>query len=833
MAATHENSSVVLQGIARHVNCLGEENRNTRKNALLGIQKDTVKRRPPLDSPDLQLVFSEIMKPLLKAFSDPVEKCRELSVEMVLSFMRNVPTCESYLSYIFPVLVQRLGQQEISEPSEEIRLLLIELVMLMVKSSSANIGVYVDDCVRILQRTIVDPFPEVRKESCKCASLLAKSSPQYFYMQSESLVKPLLLTLSHQHSKVRTIVVETIGTVLQFGNGKSVDDAYSHLAQRLFDQTPAVRKAVTKVVGGWLLDLPDRYSYHHKLIPLLLTSLSDEQRDIKELADSLWHDIGLKYERENEDDFKDKLDFQALPPKHYPPGVERPNLGCRVLVNRHLSKILPGLVKDICDWVGETRIKSASLLYWLLINAEEYTTQHIEILLNGLYKASLDDETRVVLDVQRSAELVGYFVKPEIWKKVLLVSLRQSLSSGVVMTLASIVKGCTHDLLLPHQQDLVESILNPDICHTVEAKMHVQILKFCEAMLSVMKEDVKDVGQQIFNMLINTIGMAKEDNIRQNANELLDALAKVQGLRDKTDLFEAHTKPLLDSFGDGINMWTNFSPERMVFDALLIEAGPVVGKHLDDIIPIIVINLHPDKDAELRLKVFSLLSRLIMAAPTTLDSEHHFAEFAVTVLTDVILPNCVWSAGRTAGAIRTTAVSCLWALLQSGALTKEKMEPVIESVITQVISLLEDDNTSTRLLGCRVMTRIFDLMGSSLSMDRLHNMYPELLKRLDDSSDEIRLMMTKTLLAYLDCFEGGYDVSLYRAHLEAIYRGLLVHLDDPEGKIQEAVLAVLKRASELAPEMLIREVESVKHKHRSTTYCDKLIEHASNCRKEA
>ena len=99
----------------------------------------------------------------------------------------------------------------------------------------------------------------------------------------------------------------------------------------------------------------------------------------------------------------------------------------------------------------------------------------------------------------------------------------------------------------------------------------------------------------------------------------------------------------------------------------------MVGKHLDDIIPIIVANLQPEKDPELRLKFFSLLSRLVLAAPTTLDSENHFGEFAVTVARDMILPNCVWKAGRTASAIRATAISCMWALLQSGVLTKEKV----------------------------------------------------------------------------------------------------------------------------------------------------------------
>lgn len=46
------------------------------------------------------------------------------------------------------------------------------------------------------------------------------------------------------------------------------------------------------MVGNWLLDLPDRYSFQHKLVPLLLTGITDDQPDIQELADSLWHDVG-------------------------------------------------------------------------------------------------------------------------------------------------------------------------------------------------------------------------------------------------------------------------------------------------------------------------------------------------------------------------------------------------------------------------------------------------------------------------------------------------------------------------------------------------------------
>ena len=211
MAAVDENSNAVLQGIARHINCLSEENRNTRKKALESIRNDTVNRKPPLEDSDLGPVFSEVLKPLLKTFSDPVEKCRELSVGIVHRFFEKVSDPEERLSYVFPVLVQRLGQQEIVEPSEELRLQLVELFSLLIDKAGQKLPVYLEDSIRILQRTLVDPFPEVKKESCKCASKIAKAIPQYFHMVSETLIKPLLMSVTHQHSRMRALVVTTIG----------------------------------------------------------------------------------------------------------------------------------------------------------------------------------------------------------------------------------------------------------------------------------------------------------------------------------------------------------------------------------------------------------------------------------------------------------------------------------------------------------------------------------------------------------------------------------------------------------------------------------------------
>ena len=74
-----------------------------------------------------------------------------------------------------------------------------------------------------------------------------------------------------------------------------------------------------------------RYSYHHKLIPLLLTCVTDEVQEIRQKSHDLWEkvstpgctpqtamitltgmlapQVGAKYESENEEELKDQMDF--------------------------------------------------------------------------------------------------------------------------------------------------------------------------------------------------------------------------------------------------------------------------------------------------------------------------------------------------------------------------------------------------------------------------------------------------------------------------------------------------------------------------------------------
>ena len=46
------------------------------------------------------------------------------------------------------------------------------------------------------------------------------------------------------------------------------------------------------------------------------------------------------------------------------------------------------------------------------------------------------------------------------------------------------------------------------------------------------------------------------------------------------------------------------------------------------------------------LRMFSLLSRLLMNASQSVESENAFSSHSVTVVQKLVIPNCVWQAGR-------------------------------------------------------------------------------------------------------------------------------------------------------------------------------------------
>ncbi|KAG9476916.1 hypothetical protein GDO78_002361 [Eleutherodactylus coqui] len=520
------------------------------------------------------------------------------------------------------------------------------------------------------------------------------------------------------------------------------------------------------------------------------------------------------------------MDFSAPCPAFYPPAVARPGLGCRELIFRNLSRILPAVSCDMTDWVAGTRVKAAQLLLVLLLHAEDHTTQHMELLLSTLYRSCLDEEEQVVQNSIKSAELIGTFVNPEVFLKLILPALQKSPTSSHLTVLAAFIRGSSCEVLKSHLHRIADVISKPEICQGSEKVLYLEQLLCCvQSAITICQQYCTDISLQCMKVLITILACPASETLDEKVRGVMLSLAEVQGVSGLQGLYRQHMQELMQWASKGHDHWTSYSIARAQYEVLVLESGPVIGDHLSLLMPVLKTCLQQDKEPQMRLKLFTMLSKLLLKAGETVNSKGQFHLHSETLIRDILVPNLKWHAGRTAGAIRTIAVSCLWVLLQTDVLSHEEILQVHDVLMPQILTTLEEDSKTSRLVSCRIIKTLLGICGPHLDPDKLNKIYPELVKRLDDASDEVRITAVKTLSLWFKFIDEQYERTTYRGHLEFLYRCLLVHLDDTDSALQATVLDVLKEASVAYPSVLVQEIEAVKHKHRTPVYCDQLLQH--------
>jgi hypothetical protein len=236
-------------GLSQDLGNIEDANPNTRKSGLKSLYTRLFASKTTSEEV-YGSVFSDICKAIFKRFNDPVEKCRELSLQITREFFENACDFVPVLAYFFPALLQRIAQpilydeemkvfvndldsheaykrgkavdrqdkqgstdgmtHRIVEPSEEIRLLmcacLSSLVHRVVQLGSTSIlHPYFEEIVLFAQSQLRDPFPEVKIVICNVFSALAGVNDYEIGMKfySVATVRAILPVLRHKLAKVR------------------------------------------------------------------------------------------------------------------------------------------------------------------------------------------------------------------------------------------------------------------------------------------------------------------------------------------------------------------------------------------------------------------------------------------------------------------------------------------------------------------------------------------------------------------------------------------------------------------------------------------------------
>lgn len=106
-----------------------------------------------------------------------------------------------------------------------------------------------------------------------------------------------------------------------------------------------------------------------------------------------------------------------------------------------------------------------------------------------------------------------------------------------------------------------------------------------------------------------------------------------------------------------------------------------------------------------------------------------------------------------------------------------------------MISCLDDDDKDIRYITSECLSYYFEILKGHLNEEEINKIYGDLMKRLDDSENSIRIECCKYMIKFFCCSErDNYHATLIGYCLDCF----LIHLDDPDEIIQKNVFETLK-----------------------------------------
>lgn len=157
---------------------------------------------------------------------------------------------------------------------------------------------------------------------------------------------------------------------------------------------------------------------------------------------------------------------------------------------------------------------------------------------------------------------------------------------------------------------------------------------------------------------------------------------------------------------------------------------------------------------------------------------------------DIIEPCIIWKAGRSSESLRSMAVSALCCASQGAEQETKRLFP---NYVTHFIGLLDDNSVVTRGHTLRCL-----LNCGPLKIECLKSIAFGVLARLDDPSAEVRQYAAQ-VIGQLELDEiNENDVEIWQNCVPDLMARLILHLDNPEIKLQTLLLGNINTFHSLA-----------------------------------
>lgn len=243
-------------------------------------------------------------------------------------------------------------------------------------------------------------------------------------------------------------------------------------------------------------------------------------------------------------------------------------------------------------------------------------------------------------------------------------------------------------------------------------------------------------------------------------------------LDDTSDLFSIELSIMLDELHEDFEDWDRNTPDRFVFDLLVRRSQTAVVDYWEQILEIMAANCDNEKDVELQIDMLALIEHLLKQK--NLHSTIIF--YGEIILRMIIFPALSWKSGNPSQKIRKASIICFIQILEQGLIEPKKIYTNFGECVKRLQGCLDDDWANDLRWSSLIAMRHFMLyVKTELQKQDFSEFYADILKRLDDAQDQIRIEACKALEVFFDLLPEYWSSSLYPYTVKAIF----IHLDDP------------------------------------------------------
>ncbi|XP_017099772.2 dynein axonemal assembly factor 5 [Drosophila bipectinata] len=778
--------------------------RRQKTQALAGI-RDLIQNSPKnVSTEDIADVFDQLYLHLLKAYDDRFESVRDHAVQAVNAFLQLLPPMDFHVLNVVSTLAERMGKAETVEPSEEIRLLYIAQLHLMVRkyTKMGNVG-GIRECypqvVKVLIKSIKDDYPLVQREGCATLVDLAKvATTQELRPFCDSLAVALYGMLNHKHALSRISAVEAIGSISLHidASGDNMRRLFNEISPVLMDSKPLVRRMVGQVGVIMCLELPDRYSFFERILPMILCCLKDDCPDVVKDISGKWLLCGKQYFFENEAELSQQ-ELSDPPVENYPKNVLRPTIGCRGLVQRSL-RLLQLITRETGDWKENVRLHSLRLLYQFVLHAEAAMTPKFFEIYSDVAYACIDPVPEVSAEAAKVADLMGRLLAYDAWIEHGFTGLERNARESYMrcfyyMFTASL--GGDYEQLMR----LAKMLREVEYSHTLKPGFQRYILKLLDTVLqkslkiNAGQEELTELYKCVYVACIKVMALShsltggrnKDVEFGQTLIEKIISFEQVSEAKLHERWFHLALKDV-----ENLDATLEDNAEPVMLLDGLINICLIRATYISDLIDKVkVVFAHCCDSAQVR--IFSTLSMASLRWSQTVDIEREQSTQLLShFISEVVEPYLTWQAGSSAEAMRSLAMATLCALAQGA---EEEALEVLPPLAKHMPSLLEDRNVSTRHFAIKAVVYF-----RGLSVEDIKPLGYSTLQRMDDPSAEIRTLATIAVGKLKPKFKSESEEGssgereVWETFVKRAMDLLLLHYESPEKDIRGAVEVTLK-----------------------------------------